>query len=515
MGSDNVVRIFDTTLRDGEQAPGCGMTAEEKLRVAHQLEKLGVDIIEAGFPISSEGDFQSVKIIAEKIRGCEIAGLCRANFNDIDRGWEAVKGAEYPRIHTFIATSDIHLKHKLRKSRDEVLEIISAAVKHATHYTENVEFSCEDATRTDLDYLCRAVDVAVRSGAKIINIPDTVGYTVPEEFAHIIRTLRERVTGLDNAVLSVHCHNDLGLAVANSIAAIKEGARQVECTINGLGERAGNASLEEIVMGLKVRNDRNPYRTRINTEHIYPTSRLVTQVTGVSVQPNKAIVGANAFAHEAGIHQDGVLKERITYEIMNPEEVGIPSNKLILGKHSGRHAFKDRLEEYGYFLEGDALEQAFKKFKDLADKKKYVFDEDIEALISEEFVRSSDFYKLISANYSGGSDMHPVATVKLLIDGNEVTVSESGDGPVDAAYQAVSKATGLSPVLETYVVASITEGIDAQGEVTVRVADEGIITQGQGSNTDIVVASVKAYINALNKLRWRKEHPKKVVSQGM
>jgi 2-isopropylmalate synthase len=515
MGSDNVVRIFDTTLRDGEQAPGCGMTAEEKLRVAHQLERLGVDIIEAGFPISSEGDFQSVKIIAEKIRGCEIAGLCRANFNDIDRGWEAVKGAEYPRIHTFIATSDIHLKHKLRKSRDEVLEIISTAVKHATHYTDNVEFSCEDATRTDLDYLCKAVDVAVRSGAKIINIPDTVGYTVPEEFAHIIRTLKERVSGLDNAVLSVHCHNDLGLAVANSIAAIKEGARQVECTINGLGERAGNASLEEIVMGLKVRNDRNPYTTRIHTEHLYPTSRLVTQVTGVSVQPNKAIVGANAFAHEAGIHQDGVLKERITYEIMNPEDVGIPSNKLVLGKHSGRHAFKDRLEEYGYFLEGDALEQAFKKFKDLADKKKYVFDEDIEALISEEFVRSSDFYKLISANYSGGSDMHPVATVKLLIDGNQVTVSESGDGPVDAAYQAVSKATGLSPVLETYVVASITEGIDAQGEVTVRVADEGIITQGQGANTDIVVASVKAYINALNKLRWRKEHPKKVVSQGM
>ncbi|MCA9810758.1 MAG: 2-isopropylmalate synthase, partial [Candidatus Dadabacteria bacterium] len=485
MGSDNVVRIFDTTLRDGEQAPGCGMTAEEKLRVAHQLERLGVDIIEAGFPISSEGDFQSVKIIAEKIRGCEIAGLCRANFNDIDRGWEAVKGAEYPRIHTFIATSDIHLKHKLRKSRDEVLEIISTAVKHATHYTDNVEFSCEDATRTDLDYLCKAVDVAVRSGAKIINIPDTVGYTVPEEFAHIIRTLKERVSGLDNAVLSVHCHNDLGLAVANSIAAIKEGARQVECTINGLGERAGNASLEEIVMGLKVRNDRNPYTTRIHTEHLYPTSRLVTQVTGVSVQPNKAIVGANAFAHEAGIHQDGVLKERITYEIMNPEDVGIPSNKLVLGKHSGRHAFKDRLEEYGYFLEGDALEQAFKKFKDLADKKKYVFDEDIEALISEEFVRSSDFYKLISANYSGGSDMHPVATVKLLIDGNHVTVSESGDGPVDAAYQAVSKATGLSPVLETYVVASITEGIDAQGEVTVRVADEGIITQGQGANTDI------------------------------
>jgi 2-isopropylmalate synthase len=515
MGSDNMVKIFDTTLRDGEQAPGCGMTAEEKLRVAHQLEKLGVDVIEAGFPISSEGDFQSVKVIAEKIRGCEIAGLCRANFNDIDRGWEAVKNAEYPRIHTFIATSDIHLKHKLRKSRDEVLEIISTAVKHARHYTENVEFSCEDATRTDIDYLCRAVDVAVRSGAKIINIPDTVGYTVPEEFAFFIRTLKEKVPGLDNTILSVHCHNDLGLAVANSIAAIREGARQVECTINGLGERAGNASLEEIVMGLKVRNDRNPYTTRINTDQIYPTSRLVSQVTGVSVQPNKAIVGANAFAHEAGIHQDGVLKERITYEIMNPEEVGIPSNKLILGKHSGRHAFKDRLEDYGYFLDDKAFESAFKKFKDLADKKKYVFDEDIEAIISEEFVRSSDFYKLISANYSGGSDMQPVATIKLLIDGKEVTVSESGDGPVDAAYQAVSKATRLSPTLESYVVTAITEGIDAQGEVTVRVEDEGVITQGQGSNTDIVVASVKAYVNALNKLRWRKEHPKRVTSQGM
>lgn len=515
MGSDNMVKIFDTTLRDGEQAPGCGMTAEEKLRVAHQLEKLGVDVIEAGFPISSEGDFQSVKIIAETIRGCEIAGLCRANYNDIDRGWEAVKGAENPRIHTFIATSDIHLKHKLKKSRDQVLEIISGAVKHARNYTENVEFSCEDATRTDLDYLCKAVDLAVRAGATTINIPDTVGYTVPEEFAYIIRTLKERVAGLDNITLSVHCHNDLGLAVANSIAAIREGARQIECTINGLGERAGNASLEEIVMGLKVRNDQNPYITRINTEHLYPTSRIVSQVTGVNVQPNKAIVGANAFAHEAGIHQDGVLKEKITYEIMNPQDVGIPSNKLVLGKHSGRHAFKDRLEDYGYYLDDKAFENAFKKFKDLADKKKYVFDEDIEALISEEFVRSSDFYKLISANYAGGSDMQPVVTIKILIDGEELVVSETGDGPVDAAYRAVSKATGLNPALEHYIVASITEGIDAQGEVTVRVEDEGVITQGQGANTDIVVASVKAYVNALNKLRWRKEHPKRVISQGM
>ena len=514
MGSD-VVKIFDTTLRDGEQAPGCGMKVEEKLRVAYALEKLGVDIIEAGFPISSDGDFQSVKLIAEKIRNCEIAGLCRANLVDIDRGWEAVKDAESPRIHTFIATSDIHLKHKLRKDKDEVLEIISTAVKHARRYTENVEFSTEDATRTDLDYLCRSVDIAIQAGATTINIPDTVGYTVPEEFTHIIRTLREKVPGLDKVTLSVHCHNDLGLAVANSIAAITEGARQVECTINGLGERAGNASLEEIVMALKVRNDLHPYKTNIVTQQIYPTSRLVSLVTGVNVPPNKAIVGANAFAHEAGIHQDGVLKERVTYEIMNAVDVGIPSNKIILGKHSGRHAFRKRLEEYGYHLDDKDFQIAFHKFKDLADKKKYVFDEDIEAIISEEFVRSSDFYKLVSANFSSGTDMQPVATVKLLIDGDEVTVSETGSGPVDAAYKAIAKATGVYPNLEQYHVASITDGTDAQGEVTIRVEKEGIVSQGQGASTDIVVASAKAFVNALNKLRWRKEHPRQASSTGL
>jgi len=513
MGSD-YVKIFDTTLRDGEQAPGCGMTPEEKLRVAHQLEKLGVDIIEAGFPISSDGDFQSVKLIADKIRGCEIAALCRANFNDIDRGWEAIKGAENPRIHTFIATSDIHLEHKLKKGKDEVLEIISAAVKHARSYTENVEFSTEDATRTDLDYLCRSVDIAINAGATTINIPDTVGYTVPEEFAYLIRTLKQRIPKLDDVTLSVHCHNDLGLAVANSIAAIKEGARQVECTINGLGERAGNASLEEIVMTLKVRNDRHPYRTRIITEQIYPTSRLVSQVTGVNVQPNKAIVGANAFAHEAGIHQDGVLKERITYEIMKAEEVGIPSNKIILGKHSGRHAFRKRLEDYGYYLTEEDFQTAFRKFKDLADKKKYVFDEDIEALISEEFIRSSDYYKLLSANFSSGTDMNPVATVRIRIEGEEVTSSETGSGPVDAAYKAISKATGIFPNLEHYVVSSITGGTDAQGEVSVRIEENGCFSQGQGSSTDIVVASAKAFVNALNKLRWRKEHPKRATTTG-
>jgi len=513
--SNNYVKIFDTTLRDGEQAPGCGMTTEEKIKVAYSLEKLGVDVIEAGFPISSEGDFQSVKLIAQEIKDCEIAGLCRANIVDIDRGWEAVKHSANPRIHTFIATSEIHLKHKLRKTQDEVLQIIEKAVKHAAKYTSNVEFSCEDATRTELDYLCKAVQLAVNCGATTINIPDTVGYTVPDEFAGIIMTLLERVEGLDKITLSVHCHNDLGLAVANSLAAINTGARQVECTINGLGERAGNASLEEIVMALKVRNDKNPYITGIKTEHIYPTSRIVSQVTGVKVQPNKAIVGANAFAHEAGIHQDGVLKERITYEIMNPEDVGIPSNKIILGKHSGRHAFRKRLEEYDYFLSDKDFEMAFKKFKDLADVKKYVFDEDIEAIISEEFMRSTDFYKLISANFTSGTDMHPVATIRIQMDGIEKTVSEHGDGPVDAAYKAISKATGENPKLLDYSVGSITGGTDALGAVNVRIEEDGVISQGYGTNTDIVIASAKAFINALNKLRWRKEHPRKAISSGV
>lgn len=511
----NYVNIFDTTLRDGEQAPGCGMTAEEKLRVACQLEKLGVDVIEAGFPISSEEDFQSVRNIAEKVRGCQIAGLCRANLKDIDRGWEAIKDAESPRIHTFIATSDIHLKHKLKKSREEVLEMINTAVKHAKGYTENVEFSCEDATRTDLEYLCRAVDVAVQSGATTINIPDTVGYTVPEEFAHLIRSLMESVESLDKVILSVHCHNDLGLAVANSLAAVKEGARQVECTVNGLGERAGNASLEEIVMGIKVRQDQHPYKTGINTEQIYPTSRLVSQITGVGVQPNKAIVGANAFAHESGIHQDGVLKYRMTYEIMSAEEVGIPSNKIVLGKHSGRHAFRRRLQEYGYDLQGDDFETAFRKFKDLADKKKYVFDEDIEALINEEFVRSSNYYKLITTSFSGGTDMSPSATTVLEINGEQISVSETGSGPVDAVFRAIKKGTGEDPDLESYNVASITGGTDAQGEVTVRISKNGVVTQGQGASTDIVVASAKAFLNALNKLRWRREHPRKSAYDGI
>ena len=511
------VKIFDTTLRDGEQAPGCGMTAPEKLRVARQLERLGVDVIEAGFPISSEEDFVSVRDIAREIRGCEIAALCRASKGDIDRGWEAIRYAENPRIHTFIATSDIHLELKLRKSRKEVAQIASEAVSYARKFTSNVEFSCEDATRTDMDYLCKVVSLAIEAGATTINIPDTVGYTVPEEFSGIIERLRDRVETLHGVVLSVHCHNDLGLAVANSLAAVSSGARQVECTVNGLGERAGNASLEEIVMAIQVRGDKNPWRTGVVTRQIHPSSKIVSQVTGVAVQPNKAVVGANAFAHEAGIHQAGVLSDRTTYEIMKPEDVGLSSNSIILGKHSGRHAFKDRLETLGYDLGKAEFGEAFMKFKDLADKKKYVFDEDIEALISSEFMGSADYYEFVSIDFTGGTRESAGASVKLVADGKEVGASESGGGPVDAAYKAIKTATGESPRLESYRISSITGGTDAMGEVTVRLADTdaGVFSRGRGSDTDIVVASARAFVNALNRLRWRRGRREEKVTGGV
>ena len=512
---NNFVKIFDTTLRDGEQAPGCSMNEEEKVKVALQLEKLGVDIIEAGFPIASEGDFNSVKLIANQIKNCEVAGLCRANLKDIDRAWDAIKQAVNPRIHTFIATSDIHLDYKLKKTKDEVLEIIGQSVRHAAKYTSNVEFSCEDATRSDIDFLCSAISVAIQSGATTINIPDTVGYTIPSEFGKMISSIREGVAGIDKVTISVHCHNDLGLAVANSLAAIHEGARQVECTINGLGERAGNASLEEIVMALKVRNDLNPFDTAINTKNIYPCSKLVSSVTGVNVQPNKAIVGANAFAHEAGIHQDGVLKQRNTYEIMEAEEVGIPSNYIVLGKHSGRHAFRDRLNEFGYSLSNDKFEIAFKKFKELCDKKKYVFDEDIEALINEEFVRSGNYYQLISLYCSSGTDEKPSAKLSLSIDGKEVNVNEFGDGPIDSVFRSICKAVELNPKLNSYNVASVTSGMDAQAEVSVIINESSHTARGKGSSTDVIVASAKAFINALNNLRWRKLHPKIASPKGI
>ena len=511
----NLIKIFDTTLRDGEQAPGCSMNENEKLKVALNLEKLGVNIIEAGFPIASEGDFNSVKLIAENIKDCEVAGLSRANLKDIDRAWEAIKNAANPRIHTFIATSDIHLKYKLKKTKDEVLSIIEESVSHSVKYTKNVEFSCEDATRTDLDFLYRAVEVAIKAGATTINIPDTVGYSVPSEFGGIIRKLHENVDNVSNITISVHCHNDLGLAVANSLAAIHEGARQVECTINGLGERAGNASLEELVMALKVRNDLNPFVTRLDTKQIYPCSKLVSSVTGVSVQPNKAIVGANAFAHEAGIHQDGVLKESMTYEIMDPGEVGIPSNHIVLGKHSGRHAFRDRLNQFGYELSEDNFEIAFLKFKELCDKKKYVFDEDIFSLVNEEFMRLSDFYQLGTIECSSGSEIKPIAKIQMIIDGKSVEVEESGDGPMDSVFKAISTGAKVYPTLDSYSVASVTEGMDAQAEVSVSIKDEGFFARGKGASTDVIVASAKAFINALNNLRWRKNHPKVASTKGI
>lgn len=497
------IKIFDTTLRDGEQSPGASMNVDEKIRVAHQLEKLNVDIIEAGFPIASEGDFDAVRKVAATVKNCQVAGLARANPKDIDRAWEALKNAANPRIHTFIATSDIHLKHKLKKSRDEVLEAAVAAVRYAKAYTKNVEFSAEDAVRSDVGYLCRIVEAVIKAGATTVNIPDTVGYAIPSEFGRLIKTLNERVPNIGKAVISVHCHNDLGLAVANSIAALENGAGQVECTINGIGERAGNASLEEIVMALRTRKDLLGYDTGIVTEGLYPTSRLITHITGMVVQPNKAIVGANAFAHEAGIHQDGVLKEKSTYEIMTPESVGLAQNLLVLGKHSGRHAFKDRLKELGYELSDENLEKAFIRFKTLADKKKEIFDEDLDAIIADEIIRIPDTYKLISMDVSSGTKERPSADVSIEAHGKIVNESCEGVGPVDAVFEGIAKATGTTSKLVRYSVSSITSGMDAQGEVTVRIEEKGKSVIGQGAHTDIIVASAKAYINALNKLEYK------------
>ncbi|RLA77602.1 MAG: 2-isopropylmalate synthase [Deltaproteobacteria bacterium] len=497
--------IFDTTLRDGEQSPGASMNVEEKLKVAKQLEKLNVDVIEAGFPASSEGELEAVRAIAQEVHGPQICALARANRDDIDKAWKAIKGADEPRIHTFIATSDIHLKYKLRMSREQVLEALTDAVSYAKKFTDNVEFSPEDATRTDLDFLCQVVEAAIEAGATTVNIPDTVGYSVPSEFGRIIRTLKERVTNIDEAVLSVHCHNDLGLAVANSLAAIQNGARQVECTINGIGERAGNASLEEIAMILRVRKDILPYYTELNTEQIYPTSRLVSTITGMAVQPNKAIVGANAFAHEAGIHQDGILKEKLTYEIMTPETVGIPRSHLVLGKHSGRHAFRERLRELGYELGGAELDRVFQRFKKVADRKKVVYDEDIIALVEDEIFRAPDKYKLLNLNVQSGTVTIPTATVQMEVDGKFVQEAGFGNGPVDAAFKTIQKIVRFKGTLLNFSVASITGGTDAQGEVTVKIEEDGYTAIGQGAHTDIIIASAKAFVNALNKLSHLKE----------
>lgn len=503
--------IFDTTLRDGEQSPGCSMNLDEKLRVAHALAALGVDIIEAGFPVASPGDFEAVHRIASEVKGPTIAGLARAHPKDIERAAEAVKPAEHARIHTFIATSPIHMQAKLRMSPDEVVEMAVKAVKQARSLAPEVEFSAEDAGRSDMDFLCRIVEATIAAGARVINIPDTVGYMTPNEFGGRIRELRERVPNADQAIFSVHCHNDLGLAVANSLSAVENGARQVECTINGLGERAGNASLEEIVMILRTRTDRFNIETGIDTARIVPTSKLVSQITGMPVQANKAIVGANAFAHESGIHQDGVLKHQKTYEIMTPESVGWTTNRMVLGKHSGRAALKSRYAELGVELEGDALVAVFEQFKILADKKKDIFDEDLMAILESGDEVESERVKLVSLHAASGMGDTPVAAIELEIEGELHKATAEGDGPVDAAFKAIKSLVEPNGKLLLYQVNAITAGTDAQGEVTVRLQDGERIVNGQGKDTDIVVASAKALIDALNKLPGM--HAKEVHAQ--
>jgi len=493
--------IFDTTLRDGEQSPGASMTREEKLRIAHLLEKLRVDVIEAGFPAASPGDFEAVRGVARAVKDSRVCGLTRARAEDIDRAAEALKDAVAPRIHTFIATSPIHMQHKLRMTPDQVVEHAVAAIRYARNYTDDVEFSAEDAGRSEIDFLCRVIEAAIDAGARTINIPDTVGYAIPEQFGATIATLLERVPNADKAVFSVHCHNDLGLAVANSLAAVLNGARQVECTINALGERAGNASLEEIVMAVRTRQDIFPVETRIDATQIVPCSRLVSNVTGFPVQPNKAIVGANAFAHESGIHQDGVLKHRDTYEIMRAEDVGWSANRMVLGKHSGRNALRSRLLELGIEFETAAeLDEVFARFKDLADKKHDIFDEDLQALVSEAAPEASDRYRLKFLRVCSETGTTPYAEVHLEVDGEFLSGSAEGGGPVDASFQAVESMVKSGTELLLYSVNNITSGTDAQGEVTVRLSRAGRIVNGQGADTDIVIASVKAYLNALNRL---------------
>ncbi|SHH27750.1 2-isopropylmalate synthase [Desulforamulus hydrothermalis] len=498
----NRVYIFDTTLRDGEQSPGVSLNINEKLQIARQLARLGVDILEAGFPITSHGDFAAVQAVAREVRGVTVAGLARANFKDIDCAWEALRDAEQPRIHTFIATSDIHLQYKLRKNRDQVVEAAVAAVRHARKYTSDVEFSAEDASRSDVDYLARVFGEVIKAGATVINIPDTVGYAMPDEFARFIKQVMEKTPGIEKVVVSVHCHDDLGLAVANSLAAVGAGARQVEGTVNGIGERAGNAALEEVVMGLYTRQDLYRLTTGFNTREIYRTSRLVSSLTGMPVQPNKAVVGKNAFAHESGIHQDGVLKERTTYEIMNPELVGIAASNLVLGKHSGRHAFRDRLAELGYNLSDEELNLAFARFKALADKKKEITDDDLQALVEDEIRHIPDTYTLEYFHISSGSTVVPTATVGLRVGEERQEDAACGDGPVDAIYKAVDKITGISCTLVNYAINAITGGTDALGDVTVKLKCSGQekIYTGRGVSTDILEASAKAYVNAVNKL---------------
>ena len=493
--------VFDTTLRDGEQSPGASMTCEEKVRIARALERLRVDVIEAGFPIASPDDFKAVKAVALAVTESRVCGLARALTKDIDRAAEALKSAKAGRIHTFIATSPIHMREKLRMSAEDVLANAVKAVRYARQFTDDVEFSAEDAGRSDPDFLCRVMEAVIAAGARTVNIPDTVGYSVPAQFGELIAFLMNRIPNADQAIFSVHCHNDLGLAVANSLAAVSHGARQVECTINGLGERAGNAALEEIVMAVRTRRDVFVCDTGIQTAHIVAASRLVSTITGFAVQPNKAIVGANAFAHEAGIHQDGVIKHRETYEIMRAEDVGWAANRMVLGKHSGRNAFRARLAEIGITLKDDAaLNQVFERFKELADKKHEIFDEDLQALVSEGTLEAVEAIKLISLEVASGTETKPHARVRLTWNGQEQEAQAEGGGPVDAAFRAIEGVVASGASLSLYAVNAITSGTDAQGEVTVRLEREGRIVNGHGADTDIVLASAKAYLNALNKL---------------
>ncbi|MGH8688606.1 MAG: 2-isopropylmalate synthase [Burkholderiales bacterium] len=507
--------IFDTTMRDGEQSPGASMTRDEKLRIARALERMRVDVIEAGFPASSNGDFEAVQAIARVVKDSTVAGLCRANDRDIQRGIDALKGAKSWRVHTFIATSALHMEKKLRMTPEQVLEQSKLSVRYAKNACPDVEFSPEDASRSDPEFLCRVLEAVIKEGATTINIPDTVGYAVPEQFGAMIRSLRERVPNSDKAVWSVHCHNDLGMAVANSLAAVViGGARQIECTINGLGERAGNTSLEEVVMALRTRRDFFDLDTQLDTTQIVPTSRLVSQITGFVVQPNKAVVGANAFAHASGIHQDGVLKARETYEIMTAEDVGWTTNRIVLGKLSGRTAFKQRLKEIGIELDGeDAYNKAFQRFKDLADKKADIFDEDLQALVAQQAGAAGDeHWRLVTMNQASGMGEKPHARIVLAENGAERKAESQGDGPVDATFKAIELLAKSGAELLLYSVNAVTQGTESQGEVTVRLSKGGRIVNGVGADTDIVVASAKAYISALNKLaskteRLNPQHP--------
>ena len=508
MSPDRRITIFDTTLRDGEQSPGASMNLAEKLEVARALVALGVDVIEAGFPIASPGDFEAVRAVAAEVAGAVVCGLARSNDRDIDRAWEALQYAQSPRIHIFLATSAIHREHKLKMSRQQVVDKAVQSVRRAKGYCDDVEFSPEDAARTEVDFLVEVVGAAIDAGATTVNIPDTVGYATPTQYAATIRTLFERVPNIGRAVVSTHCHNDLGLAVANTLAAVEAGARQVECTINGIGERAGNAALEEVVMALKTRADYYGLATNIKTERLYPTSRMVSTITGLTVQRNKAIVGRNAFAHEAGIHQDGMLKERSTYEIMRPEEVGVPKTDLVLGKHSGRHALRDRVEELGFHLSDAQIELLFEDFKALADKKKEIYDDDLTVLIEKHIQGVPAAWTLVSLHTTAGTGILPTATVCIRRpDGVLVQDAAIGDGPVDAIFKAVERVTGVAANLREFAVRGVTEGKDAQGEVTleleVRTADRSF--RGRAASTDIIEASAMAYLNAVNAIAARRD----------